>query len=111
MTDFLASPEARFAIDAVREASLLVRRVQRTMVGSGLTKDDKSPVTVADFAAQAVVAKRLADRFPNAALMGEESAVALRSEQGRETLQQILGFVQEVLPNATASEVCGWIDR
>jgi 3'(2'), 5'-bisphosphate nucleotidase len=111
MTDFLASPEARFAVEAVREASLLVRRVQQTMVGSGLTKDDKSPVTVADFAAQAVVAKRLADRFPNAALMGEESAVALRSEQGRETLQQILGFVQEVLPIATASDVCDWIDR
>jgi 3'(2'), 5'-bisphosphate nucleotidase len=111
VAQILDSPEARFAVDAVREASLLVRRVQQTMVGSGLTKDDKSPVTVADFAAQAVVAKRLADRFPNAALMGEESAVALRSEQGRETLQQILGFVQEVLPTPTASEVCDWIDR
>jgi 3'(2'), 5'-bisphosphate nucleotidase len=111
MTDFLASPDARFAIDAVREASLLVRHVQQVMVGSGLTKDDKSPVTVADFAAQAVVAKRLADRFPNAALMGEESAVALRSEQGVETLQQILGFVQSAIPTATAEEVCDWIDH
>ena len=29
------SPEAQFAIDAVREASLLARRIQREMVGSG----------------------------------------------------------------------------
>jgi 3'(2'), 5'-bisphosphate nucleotidase len=111
VTDVLNSAEASFAIEAVREASLLVRRVQQEMVGSGLTKDDKSPVTVADFAAQAVVAKRLADRFPNAALMGEESAVALRSPQGRETLQQILGFVRTVVPSATADDVCEWIDR
>jgi 3'(2'), 5'-bisphosphate nucleotidase len=111
MTDFLNSPEAQFAIDAVREASLLVRRVQREMVGAGITKDDKSPVTVADFAAQAVVAKRLADRFPNAALMGEESALALRSDQGREALEQILSFVRTVIPTATANEVCDWIDH
>jgi 3'(2'), 5'-bisphosphate nucleotidase len=111
MTDFLASPDARFAVDAVREASLLVRRVQQEMVGSGFTKDDKSPVTVADFAAQAVVAKRLANRFPSAAFMGEESAVALRSERGGETLQQILRFVRTAIPTATADDVCDWIDH
>ncbi|MBA3482073.1 MAG: 3'(2'),5'-bisphosphate nucleotidase, partial [Pirellulales bacterium] len=72
MMQVLDSAEAQFAVEAVREAALLVRRVQREMIGSGITKDDKSPVTVADFSAQAVVAKRLADRFPEAALMGEE---------------------------------------
>jgi 3'(2'), 5'-bisphosphate nucleotidase len=111
LNQFLESDEARFAVDAVREAALLVRRVQREMVGSGLTKDDKSPVTVADFAAQAVVAKRLADRFPNAALMGEESAVALRSELGRESLAQITYFVKTGIPGATPIDVCDWIDR
>lgn len=107
----LQSAEAQFAVEAVREAALLVRRVQREMIGSGITKDDKSPVTVADFAAQAVVAKRLADRFPDAALMGEESAVALRTEQGAETLAQITRFVQTVIPAASPTEVCDWIDR
>ena len=51
-------PEVRFALDAVREASMLARRVQRDLVSPALTKDDRSPVTVADFAAQAVVGKR-----------------------------------------------------
>jgi 3'(2'), 5'-bisphosphate nucleotidase len=111
VTEFLNSPDAQFTVDAVREASLLVRRVQREMVGSGITKDDKSPVTVADFAAQAVVAKRLADRFPNAALMGEESAVALRSDEGRRTLDQIVHFVRTCIPEASPEQVCDWIDH
>lgn len=107
----LNSPEAKFAAEAVREAALLVRRVQGEMVGEALAKGDKSPVTVADFAAQAVVAKRLADRFPGAALMGEESAVALRTPEGRGTLEQVARFVRLAIPEATPEEICDWIDR
>jgi 3'(2'), 5'-bisphosphate nucleotidase len=111
VTQVLDSDEARFAVEAAREAALLVRRVQREMVGSGITKDDKSPVTVADFSAQAVVAKRLADRFPGMALMGEESAVALRTPEGRESLDQITHFVRTAIPGASPAEICDWIDR
>jgi 3'(2'), 5'-bisphosphate nucleotidase len=105
------SPEAQFAVDAVREAALLVRRVQGEMVGDALAKDDKSPVTVADFAAQAVVARRLENRFPGAALMGEESAVALRTSAGRSALEQVAQFVRTAVPDATEEEICDWIDR
>lgn len=107
----LDSPEARFAVDAVRETALLVRRVQGEMVGGELAKGDKSPVTVADFAAQAVVARRLEERFPGAALMGEESAVALRTPAGRPALDQVTHFVRMVFPDATPEEICDWIDR
>lgn len=111
MTQFFDSEIAKFAVDAVREASVLVRRVQQEMIGEAITKDDKSPVTVADFAAQAIVAKRLAERFPDAALVGEESAGGLRDEASRGTLEQITRFVQTVEPTATAESVCEWIDR
>ena len=70
----LDSPEAQFAIEAVREASLLARRIQREMVTGALTKDDRSPVTVADFAVQALIARRLAEQLPGSALIGEEQA-------------------------------------
>ena len=63
------SPEAQFGIEAVREASLLARRVQREMVGGSLAKDDRSPVTVADFAVQALVARRLAEKLPGSTLV------------------------------------------
>jgi 3'(2'), 5'-bisphosphate nucleotidase len=105
------SPESQFAIDAVREASRLARRIQREMVGSGLTKDDRSPVTVADFAVQAVIARRLAEQLPGAVLVGEEHVETLRLEEGIETLDQITRFVRTAIPDATPEEVCGLIDR
>jgi 3'(2'), 5'-bisphosphate nucleotidase len=81
------------------------------MVGSGLTKDDRSPVTVADFAVQAVIARRLAEHMPGAALVGEEHAESLRLAEGVETLDQITTFVREAISGATPEEVCGLIDR
>ena len=104
MTQFLDSDVAKFAVAAVREASILVRRVQAEMVGEAITKGDKSPVTVADFAAQAIVARRLAERFPDAVLVGEESSGALQGEESRATLEQITRFVQSVEPAATAED-------
>jgi 3'(2'), 5'-bisphosphate nucleotidase len=105
------SPEAQFAIEAVREASQLARRIQRDMVGSGLTKDDRSPVTVADFAVQALVARRLAERMPGSTVIGEEQAESLRLAEGIATLDQVTSFVRTVIGDATPEEVCGLIDR
>jgi 3'(2'), 5'-bisphosphate nucleotidase len=105
------SPKAQFAIEAVREASLLARRIQREMVSGALTKDDRSPVTVADFAVQALIARRLTESFPTAALVGEERADSLRLEEGVAILDQITTFVRTAIPDATPEEVCGLIDR
>jgi 3'(2'), 5'-bisphosphate nucleotidase len=107
----LDSPEAAFAIEAVREASLLARRIQREMVAGAITKDDKSPVTVADFAVQALVARRLAEKLPGSTLIGEEHAAALRLEEGVTALDQVTAFVRTAIDDATPEEVCGLIDR
>lgn len=104
------TPEAQFAIAAAREAAQIARQVQRELVTTALTKQDRSPVTVADFASQAVVAKRLIDRFPDMVLVGEESAAELRDEQNAETTEQILHFVRQALPAATTDDLCAWID-
>ncbi|MEM8945797.1 MAG: 3'(2'),5'-bisphosphate nucleotidase [Planctomycetota bacterium] len=101
----------RFAISAVREASLLARKVQSEMVVDALAKGDKSPVTVADFAAQALIGLRLATAFPEMGFVGEESSEALRSDEGAQTLHQITHFVQQVEPEATPEQICDWIDR
>jgi 3'(2'), 5'-bisphosphate nucleotidase len=107
----LNSPEILFAVQAVREAALLVRRVQREMVGEALSKEDRSPVTVADFAAQAVVALRLDEQLPGSTLIAEESAEELRHEEGAATLDQVTQFVRDAIPGATSDEVCSLIDR
>lgn len=107
----LDSPEARFAVEAVREASLLARQIQREMVGEAITKDDRSPVTVADFAVQAVVARRLAEHLSGATLIGEEHAEALLLEEGIPALEQVTRFARQAIPDATPEEVTGLIDR
>jgi 3'(2'), 5'-bisphosphate nucleotidase len=106
-----SSPESQFAINAVREASLLARRIQREMVTGALTKDDRSPVTVADFAVQALIARRLAEQLPGSTLIGEEAADALRLEEGLATLDQITTFLRTAISDATPEEVCNLIDR
>ena len=103
--------KVRFAVSAVREAAQLVRRVQKEMVGEAISKDDKSPVTVADFAAQALIGNRLEESFPEMGFVGEESSDSLRTDEGRTTLEQITHFVRQVIPEATEEDVCTWIDR
>jgi 3'(2'), 5'-bisphosphate nucleotidase len=105
------SPEVDSAVAAVREAALLARTIQKELVTPALTKDDRSPVTVGDFAVQAVVARRLAEWLPGATLIGEESAAALQLEEGIATLDQLTKFVRRSIPDATPEEVCGLVDR
>lgn len=104
------TPAAQFAIAAVREAAQLTRRVQQKMVTPAMTKGDKSPVTVADFSAQAIVARRLAQAFPAAKLVGEEDSADLTAESGAETLAQVTEFVSTCESDATPQVVCQWID-
>ncbi len=108
---FSLTPETRFALDAVRQASLLVREIQAEMVSPALTKDDRSPVTVADFASQALVARLLADAFPDDPLVGEEGSEALRTPQEADTLEQVTAFLKRSFPEADPASVCAWIDR
>lgn len=80
------------------------------MLGEAITKDDRSPVTVGDFAAQALVARRLADALPGEVLVGEESADVLRDASHAGTLEQITQFVARHIPSATPDDVRQWID-
>ena len=107
----LHSPDTKFAIAAVREACALIRDVQRSLVTQALTKSDRSPVTVADFAAQAIIAQRFASERADDVLVGEEDAGDLRSEASRATLDNVTRFVGERVPGTTSDTVCTWIDR
>ena len=105
------NPEISFAIEAVQQASLLVKQVQAEMVTAALTKDDRSPVTVADFAAQALVGFLLDQNFPGDALIGEEDSSVLQTPEERQNLERITYFVKKYAPSATPEVVCQWIDR
>lgn len=108
--------EVQFALEAVRRAALLVKMVQAEMVSTSLTKEDRSPVTVADFASQALVASLLEQAYPADTLVAEESAAGLRpyleGESSAESgvLGQVTGFVKRFAPSADPQRVCNWID-
>ncbi len=105
------TPEVKFALQAVRQATLLVKQVQAELVSPALTKDDRSPVTVADFASQALIGYLLAQAFPNDALVAEESSRPLQQPAAAHTLEQVTHFVAYAAPQATPQAVCNWIDH
>lgn len=107
----LKDPKIKFALQAVRSAAILAADIQHEMVIEALTKDDRSPVTVADFAAQAVVGEMLEKTFPGELLVGEEAADVLRSPEEKDTLQKITTFVSRLIPGVEPVIVCDLIDR
>lgn len=107
----LNHPEVKFVFQAVRQAALLVQTVQKEMVSPTIQKDDRSPVTVADFSAQALVGQMLDQAFPEDALIGEEDSSILQTPAETETLARITEFVGRFASGATPQKVCQWIDR
>lgn len=107
----LDDKRVNFALRAVQQAASLAADVQAEMVIEAITKDDRSPVTVADFAAQAVVGSMLEEAFPEELLVGEEAADVLRSSEERGTLENITVFVGRLIADATPELVCDLIDR
>ncbi len=80
MSSYLAR-ELEVATDAVRRASRFCRNVQQGITREVLEKQDRSPVTMADFGSQAVVCAALRSAFPDDPVIGEEDAAELRTEE------------------------------
>ncbi|GAB4192929.1 MAG: 3'(2'),5'-bisphosphate nucleotidase [Phycisphaeraceae bacterium] len=104
--------ELKAAIAAVRLASTVTQAVQKNLVTEDtLQKKDRSPVTVADFASQAVICKALMDTFPNDPVVGEEDAHELREPDNTALLDSVVSHVSKAKGHGSADEVLGWIDR
>lgn len=104
--------ERRVAIEAVVKACQLCQTVQKTLISEdSLAKKDKSPVTVADFGAQAIVSDALATAFPSDPLVGEEDAAALRETDGADLKAKVVQCVQAVVSELTEAEILDAIDR
>jgi 3'(2'), 5'-bisphosphate nucleotidase len=103
--------ERAVAIAATTAAAIICEQVRKTMVPEAIEKKDKSPVTVADFGAQAVVCKALLEAFPNDPVVGEEDAAELKTPEMAARLQQVTDYVKQVEPNATPESVIQWIDH
>lgn len=97
--------EREIALAAVAAASRLTRRLQTELVIEGtLEKSDASPVTIADYAVQAVVVSRLRQAFPKDKFIAEESAAALKSDKTlRKTVAAATSMSEDEVVNAVGA--------
>jgi 3'(2'), 5'-bisphosphate nucleotidase len=101
----------RPAINAVAAACRVARSVQQDLARvQQITKDDRSPVTVADFAVQAIVTLALKDAMHRVLIVGEEHAVALRRPEHRSVRQAVVEAVRLVRPDVGDDAVLDAID-
>jgi 3'(2'), 5'-bisphosphate nucleotidase len=96
--------EADIAIAAAKQATILCKHVQHSLEFTSLEKLDQSPVTIADFGAQAIICRLLAEHFPQDAIVAEESSSLLRQSPTQ------LSAVQKLIPDATPDQILDWID-
>ena len=104
--------ELDFALETVRSAVRICRQVQAEIAPGRWDKEDRTPVTVADLAVQAVVSRALASRFPDDPMMAEEEARELRTPAWADLLNTVTEHVRLVSGAALdAAQVLDWIDR
>ncbi|CAN5606965.1 3'(2'),5'-bisphosphate nucleotidase [soil metagenome] len=102
--------ERKAAVEAVAAASRLCRAVRADFAPAEATaKADRSPVTVADLGAQALISLRLADAFPDVGLMGEEDSAPLAGAPG--LAEAVRARVAEHRAGVSLTEVRSALDR
>ncbi len=109
--DMPTDEELAAAIDAVRAAGDLCARAQGRLVeGHTLTKGDDSPVTVADYASQAVVCATLQDALGEVAMIGEEDTDDLRLDAQSTLLAGVTELVAgQRTDDPSSGHVLDWI--
>ncbi len=102
--------EKEMAIRAVIAASGLTRSIQKDLAGRSIQKEDRTPVTVADYGSQAVICKIVNDAFPDDPIVAEEDSKELSKPEHAEILTQVTHYVSVSSPRVSSGEVCQWID-
>lgn len=102
--------ERHIAIAAVTAAAKLCETVRRQQ-SQPLTKQDASPVTVADFGAQAIICQGLAAAFPDDPVIGEEDSLMLQQSDRQDEFSRVVALVRDILPQAAPEDILHWIDR
>jgi len=107
----MVSKEREVAIEAVLNACAVCQKVFNTLVkGETVIKADGSPVTIGEFAAQAIVSITLNKYFPDFKLVGEENSKALKESESLR--KRVTGLVNDTLETEySEEEIMKAIDR
>ncbi len=102
--------ELKTALEAVAEASKICEAVGNEARGASLEKNDRSPVTIADFGSQALIQRRLYETFSGVSFISEEDATALKQPENSTLLTRLVDYVNQIRPYTDAEDVLNWID-
>ncbi|MDQ7033627.1 MAG: inositol monophosphatase family protein [Anaerolineae bacterium] len=101
--------------EAVRQALTLCRKVQiKSIMSLNKISTDKQysePVTIADYGAQALIGRALAQHFPDDAVLSEEAGsqfLALTSDSQKAEIISLLTHILDV--NVLQSDIVRWLD-
>jgi 3'(2'), 5'-bisphosphate nucleotidase len=89
--------ERRVALACTIAAGQLCETVRHDQASIAFHKPDHSPVTVADYGAQALICRALCHYFPQDPVLGEEDAQMLASPAMGDCLTQVVRYVQGAL--------------
>ncbi len=104
--------ELDIAIDAVRRAAIGCRDVQASLDPAAIEKKDRSPVTIADFASQALICRAIGNAFADDPIIGEEDSTDLRNPDNAVVLSRVTSHVAALVDETVdEDQVCAWIDR
>lgn len=102
--------ELKVALEAVQKASVLCSSVQFNLIENDtVEKNDRSPVTIADFGSQAVISFLLEKSLPHDFLVGEEDIQIL--QDGADLRHKVYSLVKTQLPHINEKEMMHAIDR
>jgi 3'(2'), 5'-bisphosphate nucleotidase len=103
--------EKEIGLRAVSAAMAMAAAIQTELAGGDtLTKSDRSPVTIADFASQALVCKALGTHFPGMPIVGEEDSLAIRRPENSRLFAKIVHFLRRYDPAMEEKLICDLID-
>jgi len=96
--------EKNFAIEVISKASAFTKRLQREKTTLFFEKDDKSPVTAADFGSQLLVTHYLQKYFPEDPLAAEENILEL-SEDKTPVLEPIMELLSKDIEDFSLEKI------
>ncbi len=97
--------------EAVRLAANLCAQVQRHYL-SRTDKDNREPVTIADYGSQAIIGRALMQHYPHDAVIAEESGQQFRELLNAEQKTQVLSLLSNLLDiSVVEAVVTSWLDQ
>ena len=112
MVSMPINQERQIAIQAVIEATQLCQQVRAQLNQTErMLKEDRSPVTVADFGAQALILDRLHLAFPDIPVVAEEDAADLLEPQQAVIRERVVNHVRAIRADLDEPAIIAAINR